>query len=436
MVIIVVEITKIKALEILDSRGNPTLMTRVTLSDNTVGMAKVPSGASTGIHEAVELRDGGDRYLGKGVAQAVSNVNTTIAEKMRGVDPLSQSNVDKMLLELDPSKGKGKLGANAILSVSMATAVAASKHLKLELFEYLRTKVMSKDAKYLQPVPMSNVINGGAHAGNALAIQEFMVLPIGSKNVVEGIQCVAEVYHNLGKGMISKYGRMAKHVGDEGGFCGFGLETSYDAFNEIVRAIEAAGYAPGKEVVLGIDAAASGFYKDGKYTVDEKPMSAGELIDYYVDLEKTFPLKTVEDPFDENEFGEFAEYLTKTKTQVVTDDLTVSNPEIVRKAIEMKSGNSLLLKVNQIGSVSEAIEAAHVAYAADWSVVVSHRSGETGDTFISDLAVALASGQIKTGGLARSDRVEKYNRLLEIHSILDGKCGYPGNDFRTAWRNF
>ncbi|MDF1541274.1 MAG: phosphopyruvate hydratase [Candidatus Thorarchaeota archaeon] len=431
-----VEITKIKALEILDSRGNPTLMTRVTLSDNTVGIAKVPSGASTGLNEAVELRDGGKRYLGKGVAQAVSNVNTAIAEKMRGANPLSQSNVDKMLLELDPSTGKGKLGANAILSVSMATAVAASNHLKLELFEYLRTKVMSKDAKYLQPVPMCNVINGGAHAGNALAIQEFMILPIGSKNVVEAIQCAAEVYHNLGKGMISKYGRMAKHVGDEGGFCGFGLKTSYDAFNEIVRAIEAAGYAPGKEVVLGIDAAASGFYKDGQYTVDEKAMTPGELIDYYIDIEKTFPLKSVEDPFDENEFGEFAEYLTKTKTQVVTDDLTVSNPEIVKKAIELKSGNSLLLKVNQIGSVSEAIEAAQIAYAANWSVVVSHRSGETGDTFISDLSVALASGQIKTGGLARSERVEKYNRLLEIHSILDGDCGYPGSGFRTAWRNY
>lgn len=436
MVIIVVEITKIKALEILDSRGNPTLMTRVTLSDNTVGVAKVPSGASTGINEAVELRDGGDRYLGKGVSQAVSNVNTIIAEKMKGVDPTSQSNVDKILLELDPTKGKGKLGANAILSVSMATAVAASRHLNLELFEYLRVKVMAKDAKYLQPVPMSNVINGGAHAGNALAIQEFMILPIGSKNVVDGIRCVAEVYHNLGKGLISKYGRMGKHVGDEGGFCGFGLETSYDAFNEIVKAIDKAGYSPGKDVVLGIDAAASGFYKDGVYTIDEKQMSTGELIDYYIDLENTFPLKTVEDPFDENEFEEFAEYLSKTKIQVVTDDLTVSNPEIVRKAIKMKSGNSLLLKVNQIGSVSEAIEAAHVAYAADWSVVVSHRSGETGDTFISDLAVALASGQIKTGGPARSDRVEKYNRLLEIHSLLDGDCDYPGNNFRTAWRKY
>ncbi|MHA1909263.1 MAG: phosphopyruvate hydratase, partial [Candidatus Thorarchaeota archaeon] len=240
-----VEIASIKALEILDSRGNPTLMTRVTLSDGTMGVAKVPSGASTGINEAVELRDGGDRYLGKGVSKAISNVNSDIAKEMKGADPLSQSNIDKMLLDLDPSKGKGKLGANAILSVSMATAVAAANHLKMELFEYLRAKVMSKDQKYLQPVPMCNVINGGAHAGNALAIQEFMILPIGSKNIVEGIQCVAEVYHNLGKGMISKFGRMAKHVGDEGGFCGFGLETSYDAFHEIVRAIEAAGYDPG-----------------------------------------------------------------------------------------------------------------------------------------------------------------------------------------------
>jgi enolase len=435
-VILLVEISKIRALEILDSRGNPTVMAKVVLSDGTIGVAKVPSGASTGENEAVELRDGGERYLGKGVSQAVKNVNTTIREAMKGADPLSQKDIDKRLLKLDPSKGKGKLGANAILSVSMGAAVAAAKHLGIELFEYLRMNVLGKDERYLLPVPMSNVINGGAHAGNDLAIQEFMALPVGASDIVDGVRCISEVYHHLGKNLIAKYGRMSKHVGDEGGYCGYGLKTSYDAFTEIVNAIESAGYQPKKDVVLGFDAAASEFYRDGKYTLDGKVMDAGELIDYYLEFEKTFPIQNVEDPFDEHGFHEFAEYLAKTKVQVVTDDLTVSNPEIVKKAIAQKCGNSLLLKVNQIGSVSEAIEAAKIANGADWSVVVSHRSGETSDTFIADLAVALGNGQIKTGAPARSDRVEKYNRLLEIYSLLDGKCDYPGANFRTAWRKF
>jgi enolase len=283
---------------------------------------------------------------------------------------------------------------------------------------------------------MSNVINGGAHAGNNLAIQEFMILPVGADDILEAVQCISEVYHNLGKRLIKNYGRMGKHIGDEGGFCGFGLETSYDAFNEMVAAIEDTSYTPGAEVALGIDAAASGFYKDGKYILDAKTFDSGELTDYYLDLEKTFPLVTVEDPFDEEAFEEFAEYTKKTKVQVVTDDLTVSHPPTVEKCIKMGAGNALLLKVNQIGTVSEAIEAANTAMAANWPVVVSHRSGETGDTFIADLAVALSAGQIKTGGPARSDRVEKYNRLLEIHHILDGNCGFPGVNFRTAWRDY
>ncbi|MFW9863851.1 MAG: phosphopyruvate hydratase [Candidatus Thorarchaeota archaeon] len=431
-----VKIDMIKAIEILDSRGNPTVMTYVSLSDGTVGSAKVPSGASTGLREAVELRDGGDRYLGKGVQKAIGNVNTTIAKGMGSVDPLSQRDVDDTLLKIDPSKGKGNLGANAILSVSMATAVAAAKHLGIELFEHLRMNVLGKKEEYLQPVPMSNVINGGAHAGNDLAIQEFMILPVGSPNIVEAVRCISEIYHKLGKNLIKKYGRMGKHVGDEGGFCGFGLKDTHNAFSEIMEGIQAAGYEPGKEVVLGIDAAASGFYKDGKYEIDGKTLDSGELLDFYIDFEKTFPIKSVEDPFEEEAFDDFAEYTKKTKIQVVTDDLTVSHPETVQKCIEMGSGNALLLKVNQIGSVSEAIDAANVANKANWPVVVSHRSGETGDTFIADLAVALSTGQIKTGGPARSDRVEKYNRLLMIHDLLDGKCDYPGQDFNTAWRKF
>ncbi len=431
-----VDITKIHAIEILDSRGNPTLMTKVVLSDGTKGVAKVPSGASTGIHEAVELRDGGKRYKGKGVNRAVKNVNTTINEAMLSVNPLSQSTVDEALLNLDPSEGKGQLGANAILSVSMATAVASASHLHMELFEYLRTKVIGKPVKYLQPLPMSNVINGGAHAGNDLAIQEFMILPVGPKSFPEALRCISEVYHTLEKSLISKYGRMSKHIGDEGGFCGFGLKSTSDAFDAIVGAIEEAGYRPKKDVSLGIDAAASGFYEEGKYAIDGKKLDASDLLDLYVDLEKTYPLTTVEDPFEEEAFSEFTAYVRKTKIQVVTDDLTVSNPTIVKRAIDEKAGNALLLKVNQIGTVTEAIEAARIANEAGWGVVVSHRSGETGDTFIADLAVALSAGQIKTGAPARSDRVEKFNRLLEIHDILGGECSYPGNEFRIAWRNY
>ncbi|NHJ12993.1 MAG: phosphopyruvate hydratase [Candidatus Thorarchaeota archaeon] len=431
-----VRIIEVKAIEILDSRGNPTLMTKVYLSDGTVGTARIPSGASTGVREALELRDGGKRYGGKGVLKAVGNVNTTIAGAITAVDPLDQRAVDDVLIKADPTPGKGTLGANAILSVSMATAMAAAKHLGMELFQHLRMNVIGKEEKYLQPVPLSNVINGGAHAGNDLAIQEFMILPIGAADIQEAVQCISEVYHTLGKRMISKHGRMAKHVGDEGGFCGFGLKSTHDAFTEILNAAVESGYTPGKEVVLGIDAAASGFYAHGKYTIDGRTLDSGELLEFYLDLERTFPLMTVEDPFEEDAFDDFAEYTKKSRAQVVTDDLTVSNPETVKKAIKMGAGNALLLKLNQIGSVSEAIDAAKVANGSNWPVVVSHRSGETGDTFIADLAVALSTGQIKTGGPARSDRVEKYNRLLEIYSLLGGECGYPGKEFNTAWRNY
>jgi enolase len=306
----------------------------------------------------------------------------------------------------------------------------------MELFQYLRAKVLEKPTKYLLPVPMSNVINGGAHAGNSLAIQEFMALPIGAKNFPEALRCISEVYHALGKRLIKKHGRMSKHIGDEGGYCGYGLKSTSDAFDEIVWATEEAGYTPGKDVVLGIDAAASGFYKDGKYDIDGKKLAPSELLDFYVELEKSYPLQTVEDPFEEEAFDDFAAYMKKTRVQLVTDDLTVSNPEIVKRAIKDKAGNALLLKVNQIGTVTEAVEAAKIANDATWGVVVSHRSGETGDTFISDLATALSNGQIKTGAPARSDRVEKYNRLLEIYDILEGKCDYPGADFHSAWRKY
>jgi len=431
-----VEIKEIKAIEILDSRGNPTIMTKVTLDSGAHGIAKVPSGASTGEHEALELRDGGKRYLGKGVQKAVRNVNETIAKAVIGHDPTDQEAIDKIMIELDGTEGKRKLGANAILSVSMATAVAAARHLDMELFQYIRTKILGKSEKYLLPVPLSNVINGGAHAGNDLNIQEFKILPIGADNGVEAIRIISEVYHILGKNMISKYGRMAKHVGDEGGFCGYGLKSTRDAFDEMIRAIEDAGYKAGKDVVLGIDAAASEFFENGKYIIDGKQLTPDELIDYYLDLEKTYPLKSVEDPFDENAFESFAEYTKKTKVQVITDDLTVSNTKILEKAIKMNCGNALLLKLNQIGSVSEAIAAAKMAMNANWAVVVSHRSGETSDTFIADLSVALGTGQIKTGAPARSDRVEKYNRLIQIFDILKGNADYPGINFRTAWKNY
>ncbi|TXT54892.1 MAG: enolase [Candidatus Thorarchaeota archaeon] len=431
-----VKIKNIHAMEILDSRGNPTLMAKVTLTDGSTGVARVPSGASTGANEALELRDGGSRYGGKGVQKAVGHVNKTIAENLTDFDPLSQKAIDDAMIALDATKDKSNFGANAILSVSMATAVAAATHLELPLFEYLRTKVLGMPPKYLQPVPMSNVINGGSHAGNDLAIQEFMILPVGTDNILDAVRMIAEVYHKLGKNMVAKYGRMAKHIGDEGGFCGFGLRSTADAIEEILKAVVDAGYSPKDDIVLGMDAAATEFHAGGKYTIDGKTLDSGELLEFYLGLEKTYPLKTLEDPFDESAFVDFTELTKKTEMQIVADDLTVSNPDIVKKAIEVGAGNSLLLKVNQIGSVTEAIEAARLANDAKWSVVVSHRSGETCDTFIADLAVGLSTGQIKTGAPARSDRVAKYNRLLEIDTILEGECSYPGRDFDTAWRNF
>ncbi len=431
-----VSIKTVRAIEILDSRGNPTVMTRVVLSDGSTGIAKVPSGASTGTNEALELRDGGSRFGGKGVLKAVANVNDVIARGIQSVDPLSQRAVDDALIRLDSTRDKSRLGANAILSVSMATAVAAANHLHLQLFEYLRREVLKRPARYLLPVPMSNVINGGAHAGNSLAIQEFMILPVGATDFPSAIRCLSEVYQTLGKNMTTKYGRMARHIGDEGGYCGFGLKSTTDALDEMIRAIETAGYRPSKDVVLGLDSAATGFFADGVYKLDGDSFSPAELVDYYLDLEKRYPIATFEDPFHETAFSEFTELTRRSKAQIVTDDLTVSNPEIVREAIRQKAGNALLLKVNQIGTVSEALDAANAANEAGWGIVVSHRSGETGDTFIADLVVALASGQIKTGAPARSDRVEKYNRLIEIHHILEGNYNYPGKDFRTAWRDF
>ncbi|MEM2142391.1 MAG: phosphopyruvate hydratase [Candidatus Thorarchaeota archaeon] len=431
----VVNFKRIGAIEILDSRGNPTIMTRVVLSDGSVGIARVPSGASTGTKEALELRDGGTRYGGKGVLRAVDNVNSVIAKELLQVNPLSQGDIDEKLVLLDSTPSKSKLGANAILSVSMATAVAAARHRGMELFEYLRGEVLGRRPRYLQPVPMSNVINGGMHAGNNLAVQEFMILPVGARDILEAVRCLSEVYHTLGKGMVSKYGRMARHVGDEGGYCGYGLQSTADALDAIVRAIEEAGYSPGKDVLLGLDSAATNFYSNGVYSLDGRTMSAAELTDFYLDLEGSYPIATFEDPFHEDAFADFAEFARRSHAQVVTDDITVSNPQIVRRAISEKAGNALLLKLNQIGTLSEALDAAQIAYDGGWGVVVSHRSGETGDSFIADLAVALGCGQIKTGGPARSDRVEKYNRLMEIHHLLEGRCEYPGRNFRNAWRD-
>ncbi|MGV9170144.1 MAG: phosphopyruvate hydratase [Promethearchaeia archaeon] len=430
------EIEQVHAIEVLDSRGNPTIMTKVVFADGSTGVAKVPSGASTGAREALELRDGDNRYLGKGVTKAVENVNTVLAEAVKSADPLSFEGIDAAMLRADGTEDKSKLGANAILSVSMAAAVALAKDEGMELFEFLRTRVLGAGDGYLQPVPMSNVINGGEHAGNDLAIQEFMILPVSVPNIREAIRCISEIYHVLGSRMVSKYGQVAKNIGDEGGYCGFGLEKTTGAFDELMKAVEEAGYSPGKDVVFGIDAAASEFHEDGIYHIDGKELPPEELLEFYLDLEKSYPLESVEDPFDESSFEDFAAYTKESDVQVVTDDLTVSNPDIVSEAIDIEAGNSLLLKVNQIGTVTEAIQAARVANEAGWSVVVSHRSGETGDTFIADLAVALSTGQIKTGAPARSDRVAKYNRLLEIYDVLDGKCDYPGPDFRTAWRDY
>ena len=429
------KITKIKSRWILDSRGNPTVESDV-YAGNVFARAAVPSGASTGASEALELRDGGNAFLGKHVTKAVFNVNDVLGKKLLGFDVREQNDLDNEMMAIDGTDNKSKLGANAILSVSLASAKLASKLSQKPLFEYLYHLAYKKEREnYLLPLPCCNIINGGEHAGNNLAIQEFMVLPIGAESFSKAIQNVAEVYQTLKKLLKQKYGPSAINVGDEGGFAP-NLSLTSEAVDIIIEAIETAGFLMGTDFVLGMDAAASEFYEEGFYNIDGKKLTSEELLEYYLDLLRDYPFKSVEDPFDEKDFRSFSKLTAKVNSsvQIVDDDLTVTNISILKKAIDQKAGNALLLKVNQIGSLTEAINAAKMAFDNNFNVMVSHRSGETEDSFISDLAVGLCSGQLKSGATCRSDRNSKFNQLIRIEELLDSKAVYP--DKFESWKNF
>lgn len=416
-------IIDVNAREILDSRGNPTVEVEVMLDDGAVGRAAVPSGASTGVHEAVELRDGEpSRYLGKGVEQAVSNVLEIIAPAIVGLSAYAQADIDQLLIQLDGTENKGKLGANAILGVSLAVAKAAADSLGLPLYRYLG----GVNAKTL-PVPMMNILNGGQHADNNVDIQEFMVMPVGAPSFAEGLRMGAEIFHNL-KAVLKDKGYVTS-VGDEGGFAP-NLGSNEEALQVIVAAIERAGYRPGEDVRLALDVAASEMYEDGKYNLsgEGRVMTAGQMIDYYAGLLAKYPIISIEDGLAEDDWQGWQELTAKLggKVQLVGDDLFVTNTERLKQGIECGAGNAILIKVNQIGTLTETLDAIEMAKRAGYTAVVSHRSGETEDTTIADIAVATNAGQIKTGAPSRTDRVAKYNQLLRIEQELDAAAVYPG----------
>src|SRR6186713_887454 len=414
------EIIDVSAREILDSRGNPTVEAEVH-TNGGFGRAAVPSGASTGEYEAIELRDGKkDRYLGKGVQKAVENINTVLGPEIVGMSAADQSEVDARLIELDGTSNKGKLGANAILAVSMAVARAAADTIDIPLWRYLG----GVQARVL-PTPLMNIINGGAHADNGLEVQEFMIVPLGLPTFAEALRAGTEVFHAL-KASLKKDG-LVTAVGDEGGFAPR-LEANEMALQRILGAIEAAGYKPGEQIALGLDCAMSEFYKDGKYTYDKKQLSAAELCDVYVSLCNKYPIVTIEDGFAEDDWDGWklmTEKLGK-RIQLVGDDLFVTNKKRLAQGIEKGIANSILIKVNQIGSLTETLDTIRLANTANYTSIISHRSGETEDAFIADLAVATNAGQIKTGSLSRTDRVAKYNQLLRIADELDQNQVYSG----------
>ncbi|PHR61834.1 MAG: phosphopyruvate hydratase [Robiginitomaculum sp.] len=417
------EIEDIFAREILDSRGNPTLEVDVLLADGSFGRAAVPSGASTGAHEAVELRDGDmSRYGGKGVLNAVLNVNTIIAEELYSLDASNQTGIDELLIALDGTPNKAKLGANAILGVSLAIAKAVAESQGTPLYRYI-----GGVSAVTLPVPMMNIINGGSHADNPIDIQEFMIMPVGAKDFSEALRMGAEVFHAL-KAKLQADGHNT-NVGDEGGFAP-GLASSEAALEYIMSAIEAAGYSAGEDIFLALDVASSEFYKDGKYHLigEGKTLSSNEFVDYLADLQAKFPIISIEDGLDEDDWAGWKALTAKIgdKCQLVGDDLFVTNTIRLARGIDEKSANSILVKVNQIGTLTETLRAVSMAHRAGFTAVMSHRSGETEDTTIADLAVATNCGQIKTGSLARSDRVAKYNQLLRIEEELGDQAVYAG----------
>jgi enolase len=422
-------ISHIVGREILDSRGNPTVEAEVTLESGITGRATAPSGASTGEREAIELRDGDkSRYLGKGVLQAVNNVNTELAELVKGRDCFDQETIDKAMIDLDGTENKGRLGANSLLAVSLANAQAAAIQSGKPLYQYL-----GGDSATTLPVPMMNIINGGAHADNSVDLQEFMILPVGAPTFREALRYGTEIFHSL-KSVLSEKG-LNTAVGDEGGFAP-DLSSNEEAIEVILTAIERAGYRAGEDIYLGLDVASSEFYKNGQYVLESegKSFSAEQFADYLANWVDQYPIISIEDGMDESDWEGWAGLTNKLgqRVQLVGDDLFVTNTRILKRGIEENIANSILIKFNQIGTLTETIDAIHMAHKANYTTVISHRSGETEDVTIADLAVATEAGQIKTGSLSRSDRVAKYNQLLRIEEQLGDRAVYPGKSaFKT-----
>jgi enolase len=414
--------------EILDSRGNPTVEVDVVLEDGSQGRAAVPSGASTGAHEAIEKRDGGERFLGKGVQQAVESVNGEIFDALQGMEAEEQRRIDNALLMLDGTENKSRLGANAILGVSLAVAKAASQSLDLPLYRYLggvNARVM--------PVPMMNIINGGAHADNPIDIQEFMISPLGAPTLAEAVRWGAEIFHTLKK--LLKDGGHSTNVGDEGGFAP-NLKSADEALTFVVRAIEKAGYKPGEDVAIALDPASTEFFANGKYELkgEGKSLDSGQMVDFYADLVARYPIISIEDGMAEDDWEGWKAITEKLggKINLVGDDLFVTNPKRLAKGIETHAANAILIKLNQIGSLSETLDAVDIAHRAAFKCVISHRSGETEDSTIADFAVATNAGQIKTGSMSRSDRIAKYNQLIRIEEELGDTAVFAGRSILRA----
>ena len=416
------EIQKIHARQIMDSRGNPTIECDITLSDGAFGRAAVPSGASTGSFEALELRDGGNSYMGKGVLTAVKNVNEIIAPALIGMDASNQTEIDEKMLEIDGTQNKDKLGANAILAVSMALAHAVANAKHIPLYKYI-AEIYGNSNPCVLPRPMMNIINGGAHADNGLDAQEFMIIPNGAKSEVEAIRMGSEIFHHL-KSILKKGGN-STNVGDEGGFAP-NFNSCTEALDTIVAAIRSAGYEPGTQVSIGLDVASSEFYTDGIYNFEGKKLSSDEMIEFYEKLISDYPIISIEDALAEEDWSGWKKLTERigSKCQLVGDDLFVTNPERLARGIENGVANAILIKVNQIGSLTETLRAIKMAQSANYGVIISHRSGETEDTTIADLAVATNAGQIKTGSMSRTDRMAKYNQLIRIEEELDKSAKY------------
>src|SRR5947209_10918174 len=420
-------VEKVVSREVLDSRANPTVQVDL-YTGSGFGRFSVPSGASKGHLEALELRDGDKhRYAGLGVQKAVENVNKILGPKILGMDSRDQAKIDRVIINLDGTENKGRLGANAILGVSIAVSRASADTAKSPLY-----RALGGGRKPSLPIPLMNIINGGKHAGNDLSFQEFMVIPAGFRTFKDALRCGAEIYHALRLRLEAKYGKSAINVGDEGGFAP-PINSVEETLGQINDAVDEAGYAPGQNVILGIDAAADSFYNQasGKYTVDGKVIDSDELLDLYVNLQEKFPLKSIEDPFHDEEFENFSRITKKlgAKVQIVGDDLFVTNIKRIVKGIRVKAANALLVKINQIGTLTETIEAVEMARKADYGLVISHRSGETEDNSIADISVALAAGQIKAGAPARGERTSKYNRLLLIEEELSSTTRFCGPEF-------